>query len=273
MQQRDAGRRACLEQSSTWLQFLHDSAPAIDSYLIQADSHNPDLIPELHQIASKVYKSCFPWSALPDNPAFGWTGTLPHYGQVEAPRKMQIACVADTPQCLAFLVSLGTFSSSQTITQEALLLRLENRPLRPSLNRLRLQQIIMIPFSSSGLSIVLHLRCPSVDCSYEMFMVTLRQPMEERAILHAFVAKTWNGPPTVAQMFSSCHRIAIWTRRTFESPAQDPNCTCGRSTFHARLDLAHTCRPDHASLVSHSARNLGPALSLRCQHAGRTHGS
>ena len=55
----------------------------------------------------------------------------------------------------------------------------------------------MIPFSSSGLSIVFAPKMSKRRLQLRNVHGNIATPMEERAILHAFVAKTWNGPPTV----------------------------------------------------------------------------
>ena len=196
MQQRDAGRRAYLDQSSTWQRFLHDSAPAIESHLTQADSHDPELIPELHHIASKVYQSCFPCQPCQMTQPMDGTGRSLILDKWRHREKCKLPVLPTPRNVLRSWFHLARFQLlKRSYKQHAYQTRKQAFE-----TILAEAQTAADNHDSFQLFRVINRFAPKMSkrrMQLRNVHGNIATPMEERAILHAFVAKTWTGPPTV----------------------------------------------------------------------------
>ncbi|CAL1130183.1 unnamed protein product [Cladocopium goreaui] len=200
MQQRDQGRQAFLTSSPAWQAFMDASAAVIQQHLTQVDPLDPTMIPELHRITSAVYVQHFPChvqqrETLPDEA--GRSLIMDKWRHRDCWKKLLLPSARNILRAWFHMTRFK-------------LLRKEHRRHAYAARQQRFDAILDQAQTAAN-----------QHDSYQLFRVinrfspktskrrlqlrnvhgNLATPTEERAMLHAFVAKTWSGPETVPRLF------------------------------------------------------------------------
>ena len=196
LQQRNAGRLAQACNSPEWQHFLACITPEIHQHFSQADPCDTNFFHDLHKIAGRAFVRCFPTErrSVEQTPIDATRSIiLDKWRHRDCFRTLALPTVRNVLQAWFHLTRFTVLRRShkkhafkarqhrfETIMQQAqtasqnhdsyLLFQVINR-FAPKLTKRRLQ-----------------LRNVSGN---------LATPMEEQAILHAFVERTWRGPDTV----------------------------------------------------------------------------
>ena len=195
MQQRDLGRMAMMSSSPDWMAFLESASPIVH-HLEQACPDDPNVIPEMHRLASQLFRQCFPeqsrqMQASTQDAARDYI--LNKWRHRDLYRRVQLPTIRNVFHSWFHMARFQFLSRSHK--KHAFLIRKQRFETIMEQAQLAAQQ-----HNSYQLFQVINrfaAKMPKRRLQIRNRHGNMATPVEEMAILHAFVAKTWEGPTTV----------------------------------------------------------------------------